>query len=67
MHPMILIYGTHAGSKISYFAIYHYCNLDLVVTIAKIVQNDLKTTKKQKSSITFLDQFMVTLLGLQLY
>ena len=30
-------------------AIYHYCNLDLVVTIAKIVQNDLKT-KKQKSN-----------------
>ena len=48
-------------------AIYHYCNLDLAVTIAKIVKNDLETTKKQKSNITFLDQFMVTLLGLQLY
>ena len=39
---------------------YRYHNLDLVIMIAKIVQNDLQTTK---SNITFL----VTLLGLQLY
>ena len=44
--------------------IYCYHNLELVVMIAKTVQNILETTK---INIMFLVQFLVTLLGLQFY
>ena len=45
--------------------IYRYRNLYQAVTIAKIIQNVLETIRK--NNITFLVQFLVTLLGLQVY